>query len=151
MYEWNAVYCAAPPCYLIGADNVLWFPVPAFHQHIRFAGKNQLERSVFIEWYHQAYRLQRSKYSHTVTFIVDGPVIPLALALYRGIGIDANDQRCTQAASLGKISDVATVQNVKAAISEYQGALQTGSTLYKIITGTNLLLEAHCLDQTELV
>lgn len=124
MQKRNAMYRAAPALDFFAANDVLRFPVAALHQHIGLASEDEIERCVFIEFHYQADRFQRSQNRHAISLGVDRAVIAFALAFYRCIAVHADNQRCAECPRLGKVSDVAAMQNIEAAIGKYQRAWQ---------------------------
>lgn len=122
MQKRDAVYRAAPALDFLCADDLGWLPVATFHQHIGFAGEDEVERGIFVKFYDQTDRFQCGQYRHAVLFGIDWAIIALAQASYRSIAVYTKDKRSAEGACLCQISDMAAMQHVEAAVGENQRA-----------------------------
>ena len=118
MQKGDAMYRSAPALHFFCADDLGWLPVTAFYQHIRLAGKDEVERGVFVKFYYQTDRFQCGQYRHAVLFGIDRAIIAFAQAPYRSITVYTKDKRSAEGTRLCQISDMAAMQHIETTVSE---------------------------------
>ena len=112
--------------------------VTAFDQNVGAHLANDLDRRVFVKPGHQADRLLAGHDDGAVGLIVERPVIALAQAPHRGIGIERHDQAAAQVTGLCQIHDVAAVNHVENAIREYPRFGKMAQSLGSGVTADDL-------------
>jgi hypothetical protein len=142
MQERDAVHRPAPSLYLLCTDDFLDLPIAPFYQYIGAAGKDQVQRRIFVEHHHQADGFQRCKHHHAILLAVYRTVIALALPLYRSIAVHAYDERGPQRAGLSKVGHMAAMQHVETAVGEHDGRRQGGYPRRKDVGGANFVFES---------
>lgn len=103
--------------YEIGAYNLGWMPIAAFHQHIRQDQNNQFERSILFKQHHRIYETQSSHYVLTGDFILDGTMRAFQATDGR-IGIEANDKPVAQVACSSEVMHMAEMKQIETAVGK---------------------------------
>ena len=124
------------------ADNLVHRPVAALDQDVRPALEDALDGGVFVEPGDQVHAAQGGHHRQAVFQPVDGPVVALAQALHRGVGVEGHHHGGTEGPGLAQVGDVAPVQDVETAIGEHQGMGQGGHPGGQLLRGANLGFEA---------
>src|SRR5207249_4275450 len=105
--------------------------IASLHDDVGMAPQDQRQRRVLVEGNDDAHRFQRGQYRGAVGERIERPVPGLAKATDRAVGIDADDQRSTQAARMVQIRDMAPVHDVENAVREHTRTRQRGEPLVK--------------------
>lgn len=107
------------------ADDVFRFPVATLDQVVRLDSLNQRQWRVIIEGNDQVDTLQGSQYCKTVVKTIEWSLRRLIQALYRSIGIDANNEAVAQAPGFLQVGNMTAMKNVEAAIGENERFLKS--------------------------
>jgi hypothetical protein len=142
MQERDAVYRSAPSLYFLCTDDFLDLPIAPLYQYIGAACKDQVQRRIFVEHYHQADGFQRCKHHHAILLAVDWTVIALALPLHRSIAVHTYDERSSQCAGLSEVGHMAAMQHVETAVGEHGRPRQGGYPRRKVVGGANFVFES---------
>ena len=113
---------SAPARDLASADDCLRRPVAAFDQHIRAQRHDEFQRRVLVEPRHQVNRRERRDDRSAARKIVDRSIGTLVEPANGLVGVERGDEARPERLRLGEVGDVAPMQDVEAAVGEYQRA-----------------------------
>lgn len=99
------------------------------------------ERRVLFERNDKTDRFQCRQKRHPVVAIIEGTIVTLTQPLHRCIGVDGDNQRCSQCTCLREVGDVAAMQNVEYAVGQDDRLGELRDARNKIGTRTEFFFE----------
>src|SRR5690554_5377886 len=122
VFEGDRMYVTAPATHFRRTDDIVRRPVSALHQDVRANFEDAFDRRVFIKPGHQIYAFKGGDDCKAVFEGIDRTVNTLAQTAYRSVRVERHDERTAEYTGARKIGGVAAMQNVEAAVGEYQRA-----------------------------
>ena len=128
------------------ADDFFRRPVAALDQHVGAAFEDAFDGRVFLEPGDKRNAFQRGDHCQPVGQRIDRAVVAFAQPPDRGVGVERDDHGGAQRPRLRQQGDVTAVQDVEAAVGEYQRTRQRRKRDGQAFRRNDLCLEVRRKD-----